>query len=221
MKLSELLIYTGEIPLKIIIWSVYIGVVAAVIATYITKSNFGKFVSALIEKNAATPETALSPNETGIKINLFIKLALKNHLHYNNFLVAITAEGKFYANYTYADDPPTLKPLQQIVRQTKRKKVNDSIPEKTETYDNQNTDELSVQEQNITFSDKKERVKFDPMTARFYLPKEVQSKASSVYGYKKTNIGLLILGLIAFAAVAYFSEFIIEALQNMIDKIGQ
>ena len=52
MKLSDLLIYTGEVPLKIIIWSIYIGVVIAVIASFVTKSNFGKFVSALIEKAA-------------------------------------------------------------------------------------------------------------------------------------------------------------------------
>ena len=218
MKLSDLLIYTGEVPLKIIIWSIYIGVVIAVIASFVTKSNFGKFVSALIEKNASTPENALKPDETGVKMNIFIKAALKNHMHYNNFLVAITPDGKFYANYTYCESEPVLKEYKAIIRKSKIKKST-----KDEAEDNPITEETisETKSEPITFTDKKERIKFDPSQARYYLPKEVQSKAESVYGYKKTNIAYVILGLVAFAVVAYFSEFIIEGLQDMFGNIGK
>ena len=229
MKLSDLLIYTGEVPLKIIIWSIYIGVVIAVIASFVTKSNFGKFVSALIEKNASTPENALKPDETGVKMNIFIKAALKNHMHYNNFLVAITPDGKFYANYTYCESEPVLKEYKAIIRKSKIKKStkdeaeDNPITEETIAEDNPVTEETisETKSEPITFTDKKERIKFDPSQARYYLPKEVQSKAESVYGYKKTNIAYVILGLVAFAVVAYFSEFIIEGLQDMFGNIGK
>ena len=114
-------------------------------------------LSALIEKNASTPENALKPDETGVKMNIFIKAALKNHMHYNNFLVAITPDGKFYANYTYCETEPVLKEYKAIIRKSKIKKST-----KDEAEDNPVTEETisETKSKPVTFTDKKERIKF-------------------------------------------------------------
>lgn len=117
-NLSELLYYTGEIPLQLIVWSMFAGVVIAVIAGYLIKARFGAFIRKLLENEINSPEKAVTLDELGIKRTLFIKFGLKSHSNYKNLLVAITEDGKYYANNAYTDEPPTI--AEQTVIKRKR-----------------------------------------------------------------------------------------------------
>lgn len=143
MELSDILIYSGQLPLELILWSFYIAIVIATFVMYITKVKFGKLIYALLEKGATTPETALRIDETGIKCGIFIKLSLKNHLHYKDMLVAITSEGKYYANTFLTDEPPVLRELKAITRKKRSRIKEKAAP---------STDSVSEAEQNSTLS---------------------------------------------------------------------
>ncbi len=115
-NLSELLYFDGEISLQLIVWSLFIGVVVATIAGYLIKAKFGAFIRKLLENEINSPEKAVTLDELGLQKKLFIKLALKSHTNYKNMLVAITEDGRFFANNAYTDTPPTFKEFAAVKR---------------------------------------------------------------------------------------------------------
>ena len=62
--------------LNIIVWSLFIGFIIAIGVTLYNKLVLGRVVRMLIEKQAITPETALSADEIGAN-NPFIRFALR------------------------------------------------------------------------------------------------------------------------------------------------
>ncbi len=124
-NLSELLYYNGEISLQLVVWSLFIGVVVATVAGYLIKIKFGAFIRKLLENKIDSPEKAVTIEELNLKNKIFIKFGLKSHTNYRNMLVAITDDGKFYANDTYTDAPPLFKEFSVV----KRKRHPDVIKE--------------------------------------------------------------------------------------------
>ena len=124
-NLSELLYYTGETSTQLVVWSFFIGIVIATIAGYLIKSKFGAFIRKLLENKIDSPEKAVTLEELGLQKKLFIKLGLKSHTNYKNMLVAITEDGKFYANNEYTNVAPTFKEFVVV----KRKRTPDVIKE--------------------------------------------------------------------------------------------
>ena len=124
-NLSELLYYNGETSMQLITWSFFIGVVIATVAGYFIKTKFGAFIRTLLEKEIDSPEKAATLEELGLNKKLFIKYALRSHANYKNMLVAITEDGKFYANNEYTDNEPAFKEFIVV----KRKRGSDIIKE--------------------------------------------------------------------------------------------
>ena len=143
MGLSDLLIYDGTTPIPLIIWAIYIGLAFAVIVSYIIRDKYGKFVNKMIEIEANSPEKAVTLDEVDIGGKWFIKLALKNNLNYKDALVAITPDGKYYANYRYTDEPPAFKTFKAISRSKKSRlgsKIKESVTEDDATTIEQTAD---------------------------------------------------------------------------------
>ena len=216
MNLADILIYSGTTELNLILWSFYAAIVIATLVTYFTRTVFGKFVRTLLEKEAESPETALSPDETGIKITPFIKMGLKNHLHYKDMLVAITEDGRYYANLSYTDEPPILRELVAITRKKRSR-----IVEKTEETEDQveETDVIPT-ENEATELPHPERVKFDVTAAKYYIPKEVKPKVRSIYKEGSMNLLWVIAGLVGLALITAFGAFIVEGLVDMVSNLA-
>jgi hypothetical protein len=233
MGLSDLLIYDGTTPITLILWAMYIGVAIAIIASYIIRDKYGKFINKLIEIEANTPEKAVKLDEIDIKGKWFIKFALKNHLNYKDSLVAITGDGKFYANYRYTDEPPSIKTFKAITRNKKsrvRSRIKESAPEEaqieatafeTEIAEVTAAEETAAQETSATenYEYTRQRVNFSPSNARFYLPSEVHDKVKGIYGDSKTKFWVVLLGLIGGAIIAYFGVPVIEQILRMWSEI--
>ena len=236
MSLSDLLIYSGSIPTELILWSFYIAIVIGSIVMYLTKVKFGKIVYALLEKGAVSPETALTLEEIGIKPSFFILFNLKNHLNYKDLLVAITTDGKYYANAKYSDQAPQFKQLVAITRK-KRSRITETKTEATdietdanipesptvnEVPDNTESDSIN----NTTAPDinpyqKPERVKFNVQTAKYYIPEAIHPKVRSLYNDKSIKPWVLILILIGLGILIYFAGFIANELIDMFNAIGK
>lgn len=76
MDLSKLLTYQG-ITLDIIVWSLFVGVVLALLVIFLTKRVTGAYVRRLLDAKAHTPETALTMRQLGVKSNILIRLQLR------------------------------------------------------------------------------------------------------------------------------------------------
>lgn len=100
----------------------FIGVVIAAIAGYLIKAKFGSFVRKLLENEIDSPEKAVTLDELGLKRTAFIKFGLRSHSNYKNLLVAITADGRFYANCEYTDMAPELEE-QTVIKRKRRADV--------------------------------------------------------------------------------------------------
>ena len=124
-NLSELLYYNGETSTQLIVWSLFIGVIIAALAGYFIKSKFGVFIRKLLENDINSPEKAVTLEELGLNKKIFIKLGLKSHSNYKNMLVAITEDGKYFANNAYTTEIPAFKEFIVV----KRKRTNDAIKE--------------------------------------------------------------------------------------------
>ena len=111
--------------MQLITWSLFIGVVIATIAGYFIKSKFGTFIRKLLENEIDSPEKAVTLEELKLNKSFFIKSGLRSHANYKNMLVAITEDGKFYANNEYTDKEPTFKEFIVV----KRKRGSDLIKE--------------------------------------------------------------------------------------------
>ena len=216
MNLADILIYSGTTELNLILWSFYAAIVIATLVTYFTRTIFGKFVRTLIEKDADSPETALTPDELGIKISPFIKLGLRNHLHYKDMLVAITEDGKYYTNLTYTDEPPVLRELVAITRK-KRSRIVEKSDETEELIDEADSTETVEQEIELQHP---ERVKFDVLSAKYYIPKEVKPKVRSIYKEGSMNLLWVIAGLVGLALITAFGAFIVEGLVDMVSNLS-
>ena len=256
MGLSDLLIYDGTTPLPLILWAIYIGIAIATIASYIVRDKYGKFIITLIEKGATTPENAVMIDDLDIKGKFFIKLSLKNHSNYKDSLVAITPDGKYYANYQYTDEPPVLKKLTAIIRQrrtrfgkkpTENKPENDqteseniqlnevealeaasendassvSVAKDSNSIDTENENDLPEASPNIEAEIKRERVRFSPSEAKYYVPTEVLDKVRSIYTASKTKLWMIILILIGSAILTAFAIPVIEQILSMLNEINQ
>lgn len=118
--LSEILIYTGEIPITVIVWSLFIGVLIATIITFIIKVKFGAFIRALLKMQANSPENAVTLEETGLSKSFLVRRGLKIHSNYQNMMVAITDDGKYYANSRYTTQVPVFKAY--LIQRRRKKK---------------------------------------------------------------------------------------------------
>ena len=246
MELSNLLIYNGTTPIGLIVWSFYLAVVIGAIVTYMTRIKFGKLVFTLLEKGACSPDTALTLEEAGIKIGFFIRFGLKNHLNYKDLLVAITSDGKFYANTKLTDTPPKLKTLVAITRKRKSRieeskpeddgeaVISENIPLEAEANaaiaaDEANSTNAATADETEIATDaaretnpytKPQRPNFRIETARYYIPEEIHAKVKTVYKENKVNILWLILILIGLGLIAFFGVYIAEALVDSVSNLG-
>lgn len=223
-NLSELLIYTGETPLAVILWSIFIGIFIAAVASFIIKIKFGAFMQALLKNDASSPEKAMTLAETGIKAGFFVKMGLRSHASYKNLMVAITSDGKFYANDAYTDVQPSLKTFSFRHTKTKKSRIKESSESSAaenaeEAIDVSNLSEDTTTEAETTYSGKKERVKFDIFKARYYVPREHHDRVASLYFGKPTKFIALIAVLIALGVVVAFSENIIIGLTDFMNDL--
>ena len=218
-NIKDLLIYDGEFNLKIMLWSLFIGISIAIVISYVIKIKFGAFIRFILDKKANSPETAITLDEFGAAGKLFIKFCLKDHNNYKNMLVAITDDGKYYTNCRYFDSAPAFK---QYVFKTKK-----SMYDTEEVENNQNTD---TQSENTTLVSQydpnhKMRVNFNVDTAKFYIPDELHDRAASIYFGKPTNLIAVLACIIAFGVLISFAdnltEMLVDFLQDFIDTVNQ
>ncbi len=243
-NLSEILIYTGETPLPLIIWSLFAGITIALIASFIVKVKFGAFMQTLLKMEADSPENAVTLEKTGLSRSFFVKIGLRSVANYKNLMVAVTSDGKFYANSIYTDIPPVFKEF--VFKKRKRKKgriaENEEKPndneapiaesavamrlrlEKEREEKNYHTEEVAIDKDEqlaefakITKNLPRERVKFDINTAKFYIPTELHDRAASIYTSKPTRIIHIILGILALAVTALLAEPVINLLSDFLD----
>jgi hypothetical protein len=220
-NLSELLYYNGEIPLTLIVWSIFIGVVVAVISGYIIKSKLGSLVRNLLDKGIDSPEKAVSLSDLGLQKSFFIKLALKSPINFTNLLVAITEDGRFYSNNTYTNEPPSFKEFSVI---HKTKKGTAAAPAEKDGELKEEIADVTIECNELSDTEKtefkKERVKFDVLTAKYYIPKQVYSRAFSLYSEKPTRLLPTIALLVILALVAVFAGKLVSGFTGMISGIA-
>lgn len=63
--------------LEQIIWCLFAGIVLAVGITYVVKYTTGRLVRALLRKKAISPESALTPQEAGVRFVPFLSMMLR------------------------------------------------------------------------------------------------------------------------------------------------
>ena len=211
-NIKDILIYSGEFNLKVMLWSLFIGISIAIVISYVIKIKFGAFIRYLLEKNASTPETAISLDEFGRGGRFIIKFCLKDHNNYKNMLVAATEDGKFYSNCRYFDVAPAFK---QYVFKTKKSMYGDEA----ETESVQTEAPISQYDPNF-----KQRVNFNVDTAKFYIPEELHDRAASIYFGKPTKLIAVIGCIVAFGILISFAdnltEMLVDFMEGFIDKIN-
>ena len=218
-NLKDILIYNGEFNLKVMLWSLFIGISIAIVISYVVKIKFGAFIRFVLDKKANSPETAITLDEFNFSGKLFIKFCLKDHNNYKNMLVAVTEDGKYYTNCRYFDSEPTFK---QYVFKTKKS-----------MYENEQTNEQSQTAESVETSAPvsqydpgyKQRVNFSVETAKFYIPDELHDRAASIYFGKPTNLIAVLACIIAFGILISFAdnltEMLVDFMQGFIDKLNQ
>ncbi len=241
-NLSEILIYTGEIPLSLIIWSLFIGVTLAIIASFFIKVKFGAFVNSLLKLGADTPEKAITLEQCGLKSNIFVKIGLRSRSNYRNLLVAITDDGKFYANEHLTLVPPVFKDFVVIRKKRKESAIKNSEPaEKEETIEesalskrlrleeekkqpvlaSENDEEILDSYLKMTAMMPKERVKFNIKSAKYYIPEQLHDRAASLFTSTPTLFIQVILGILALGILALAAEPIINLLMDFLGDLIQ
>jgi hypothetical protein len=208
MNWSEIFLTNGRISPVLIIWAFYVAVIISTVIYYSVTARLGKIISALINAEAIDPESALTIDEAKIKPSFFTKICLKSPMNYKNLLVAITSDGKFYANMRYTDEKPLIKQLTAVVR-AKRNRVSSADTDSKNDTDATTVKENDVQAPTTTY-DKPERVNFNPFTAKYYIPKEVHVRANGLFKPSKTNVLLVIAALIGLGVVIYFAGYFID-----------
>lgn len=238
MNLSQIFLGDGTLSPTLIIWLFYIAIVIGTIIYFAVNYRLSKIIARLLELDATSPETAVSVADADLKNTLFLRACLRSPSSYKNLLVAVTSDGKYYANMRYDDTPPVFKELRAIPGKKKSK-----ITENKET-DAENTDENTVTAQSDEAIAQDiaqdiaqvkceaesenaisqevlgtERVKFQPLTAKYYIPKELHDKVKGTYKSGKVNVYILIAVLVGLGVVAgiagYFIEDIISAFSGI------
>ncbi len=246
-SLSEILIYTGETPLAVIVWALFLGATIATLISFVVKVKFGAFMQTLLNQNANSPENAVTLNETGLSGSFFVKLGLKMHGNYKNLMVAITDDGRFYANDIYTPTPPMFKEFifQHRIRKNKIKESQNTeefapsdeteesamsrrlrIEAEKEAARAKTPDELAELEEAEKWNEyrilaensPKQRPNFDIKTAKFYIPPELHDRAASIYISKPTKFLYIILAILGLALLALFAETIINLLTDFFDS---
>ena len=221
MNLSEIFLTDGTSSPILILWAFYIAVVISAVVYYSVAAQLGKIVSKLLEKDATTPENALDLQQLDIKIGFFTKFCLKSPMNYKNLLVAITPDGTFYANTQYTSVPPVFKQLTAITRKKRSRIKNEkslsSNPDTTDgnftiLTDSEVENKENKEESNVYLTSKPQRINFNPLAAKYYLPKEVHPRARGIFKSSKTNVLLLIAALLGLAVIIYFAGLIIDDL---------
>ena len=209
-NIKDLLIYSGEFNLKIMLWSLFIGISLAILISYVIKIKFGAFIRFILEKNANSPETAIPLEQFGKSGQFIIKLCLKDHNNYKNMLVAVTEDGKYYSNCRYFDVAPVFK---QYVFKTKKSMYGG------EEENNSTQTEAPISQYDPNF---KQRVNFNVDTAKFYIPEELHDRAASIYFGKPTNLIAVIACIVAFGILISFAdnitEMLVDFMQGFLDK---
>ncbi len=202
MNFSDIFLTNGTLSPVLIIWLMYIAIVIGTILYFTINYKLGKIVTTLLEKDAVAPESALSLEEMGIKHGFLTKMCLKSYQNYKNLLVAITSDGKFYANMTYTDTAPVFKELSVI----KRKRKSRVTAKETDS-----TASEPINEEIISPAPDMQRPNFDPAAAKYYIPREVHAKANGLFKTNKTNVFIIIGAIIALGVVVYFAGFLLDS----------
>ena len=211
-NISEILLSDGSFNIKIMIWSVFIGISIAVVVSYIIKFKFGAFVRYILEKNADSPETAVSLDDFGKTSRFIIKTCLQNHQNYKNMLVAVTSDGKYYTNCRYYSAAPAFK---QYVFKTEKKNYDAS-----EASEEQKTAPETPTDAPISQYDPavKQRVTFNVETAKFYIPFEHHDRAASIYFAKPTKLIFIIGAIIGFAILVSLTDNLTDSLIDFMNS---
>ncbi|HAN20963.1 MAG: hypothetical protein A2Y15_03115 [Clostridiales bacterium GWF2_36_10] len=84
-------------PLNYILWAFVIGIGIGTIYTFYTKLVLGKLVRKLIEIDACSPETAISLEKLGYKMNKMVEIELRKGKSYSETVV-IDKDGNYFIN---------------------------------------------------------------------------------------------------------------------------
>lgn len=251
MNLSQIFLSDGTLSPTLIIWLFYIAVVIGTIVYFAVNYRLSKIIARLLELDATSPETAVSIADADLKNTLFLRACLRSPASYKNLLVAITSDGKYYANMRYGDTPPVFKELRAISGKNKSKITENGTAEaeisdessaesqgteantqdiKQEALKPQEVLEaqevLKAQEvlQETAISQEvlgTERVKFQPLTAKYYIPKEIHDKVKGTYKSGKVNVYILIGVLIGLGVIAGIAGYFINDIIDMLLSIAK
>jgi len=215
------LLSDGSFNLKVMIWSVFIGISIAIIVSYIIKIKFGAFIRFILEKNAESPESAVTLDDFGKASRFIIRACLKNHQYYKNLLVAVTEDGRYYSNCRYFDTAPAFK---QYVFHTEKKNY-DGTAKETDEEQQSKVEEIPADAPISQYDPSiKQRVTFNVETAKFYIPFALHDRAASIYFGKPTKIIFIIGALIAFALLVSLTDNLADSLMdfmnNFLDKVS-
>jgi hypothetical protein len=209
MNLSDIFLSDGRISPTLILWAFYIAVVVATVIYYVTNAQMCKLVSKLLEIGAFSPETAVNLAEIDISINFLITSALRSPMNYKDFLVAITDDGKYYANYFYTDEPPIIRQLTAITR-IRKSRVTESSDVSAEEPITESAPAPHEEAPATPNEGAPQKVKFNPLSAKYYIPKEVHDKVKNLYKSPKIKPIYLILLLIGFAAITFLASIALD-----------
>ena len=151
-------------------------------------------------------------------------MGLKSHASYKNLMVAITDDGKYYANAAYTDEPPVLKTF-VLIHTKKKSRVKDKASDVTEVKTTEAQSEPQSKPQTeasataTAYVQPKQRVKFDIFKAKYYIPPELHDRAASLYFGKPTKFIAVIGILIALGIVVACSENIIIGLTDFMNTL--
>ena len=229
MNLSEIFLADGTTSPKLMLWAFFVAAVIATIVYYLINVQLGKLVSRLLELGASSPETAVTLDEAEVKPSFFLNFCLRSPMNYKDLLVAITSNGKYYANSHYTDEPPVIRELKAITRKQKSR-VKDSeanteleaeneeialeTPENSTSIaeNSENIAEISKTkaDESVVPSGTPQKVNFNIMTAKYYIPKEVHDKVKGIYKKPKVKLIYLILTLILLGVVVFLAGIVLD-----------
>ena len=246
LDLSELLLYNGTTSINFIVWSLFIGIVIAIIASLFIRIVFGAFVRNLLKNDIDTPEKAVTLKESGFAKNFIVKIGLKQMNSYNNCIVAITEDGKYYSNKQYTDELPKFKNIiiKRKLRKSRIEKLEDKaikkkaklIKKHPELFTDEEKDEIKekIKKEKIVetpiiennTSDEPidphfvpKRVTFKTSNARYFIPQELKARAYSLYDDTQSKIILIIATVILLAIIASSVNKIVTMILDFIKDI--
>jgi len=85
MNWNSLLTYRG-MTLELVVWSIFIGIVIAILIIVYNKNILGSFVRYLDRIKATDPENAVTLEEAGFSKNFFVKFALSHNKTYRKVI---------------------------------------------------------------------------------------------------------------------------------------